>query len=241
VVTLSEDFLLLHVIDPYSARIAVTFEEKLTGSLAHSWIAGFAEEHKLDLKIQKSFLSGFHLLQISGEDPDSVREHLPWHSPCMHKGWYGSFNCIHPDTDLDYPAGMKQLIQVTFSSTLPWLEDALDTVFQSFGPVLCQHSTRKGMTDYYNVLVKYDKPYFETAIKLVLPDREEKNELSYKGLAFRCFTCGSLYHSNSTCPTRAPSAPVQAQPPRPQSLSRHQLEDVPTSYLCGKLMALLKT
>jgi hypothetical protein len=60
VVTLSADFLQMHVIEPYFARVAVTFEDKLTGTPAHNSVDGFAIQHNIEVKIQKSFQSGFH-------------------------------------------------------------------------------------------------------------------------------------------------------------------------------------
>jgi hypothetical protein len=237
-VILSAEFVDLHV-EPYSARLEVSFKDKLQGPPARTWVEGFAAEQSISMQIQKIYQSGFHLLQIFGEveEADKARDKILEGSPHQYNGWWGTFSPIMACTDLEHPLGLKQIVAVTFTSDLPWLEEALPQAFGSFGKVLRHTCDRRGFTDFYCVIVEYSKSYFETKIRLLLPDREERLELNYKGLAFRCYTCGSLYHPSLSCLLRvpppvtcrrAPSPPVTRCAPSPPAAAPVPDEAVPT-------------
>jgi hypothetical protein len=69
--------------------------------------------------------------------------------------------------------------------------------------------------DHYCVIVEYSKSYIQTGLRLILPDQEERLKLDYKGLAFRCYACGSIYHPSLSCPTRIPAPPPACCRPLP--------------------------
>jgi hypothetical protein len=154
----------------------------------------------------RAFSSGFHLLQIYGEVKivDAARDKILEDSP-IRFGWWALFSPITPQIVLERPIGLTQIISVTFSSELPWLEDALPIAFAIFGKILSHTCIRCGLSDFYCVVLEYRKPYFEAALRLQLPDRDIWIELNYKGLAFCCFSCGLLTHSNLTCPSKHPA------------------------------------
>jgi hypothetical protein len=107
-VMLSAEFVDLHV-EPYCARLAVSFEDKLSGLPACNWVQDFAAERSISMKIQQSFSSGFHLLQILGEVQvaDKARDEILDTSPHQCNGWWGTFSLVTPRTDLEHPLGLK--------------------------------------------------------------------------------------------------------------------------------------
>jgi hypothetical protein len=75
--------------------------------------------------------------------------------------------------------GLKQLLHVTFISALPWLEDCLDDVFKPMVAILHVSTDRKGSSWFFTLLLEYLKSYFETELRIILPDREERLALNY--------------------------------------------------------------
>jgi hypothetical protein len=128
-VVLSEEFVAQRVIPPHSARVVVSFKDKLTGDSARNWIAEVAAKYSFQMEIQKFFPSGFHLVHIFGPEANAARDTLLVHSPINNRGWYATFSPLLDNTNLDRQVGLKQLIHVMFTSALPWLEDSLDKVF----------------------------------------------------------------------------------------------------------------
>jgi hypothetical protein len=201
IVHLSPDFLASHVIPPRCERLALTFENNLTGPAAKKWISTFASIKSYILKIEKTFTSGFHILQILGEDRVRVQKTLLDGSPTLSSEVYACFSEYSEDLDFADPVGLPQLLYITFKTPEPWVEDALDDIFINVGKVVSFINRKQGLTYFYTVLVVHSKRFFMHEVTVPLPDRDVTFHLSFKGLALRCFTCGSPFHESRFCKT----------------------------------------
>jgi hypothetical protein len=183
IVTLSPEFLAQHVIPPYSAQLVISFEDKLGGDSARKWVAEYAVQCSLDLKLQKCFPSRFHLLQIFGPNPHEVKAQLLAETTLNLKGWHTVLSPMCDTTDLDQPVGLKQLLFVSFHSSFSWLKDCLDVILAPLGTIVRYTKSCWASVSHYHVLLVYTKSYFEKTICIVLPERTKCLDLNYKGLA----------------------------------------------------------
>ncbi|CAM6095357.1 unnamed protein product [Calypogeia fissa] len=140
----SPDFIAQHITPTACSRLVISFEDKLAGELANQWVADFALREGYELRIQKSFSTGFHILQILGSNSETIRDSLLQSTTLSAKGWHVVVSPLKDDTDLEYPTCLKQLIKVTFVSSLSWIEAALDLLLAGVGSVVSYRKHRKG-------------------------------------------------------------------------------------------------
>lgn len=112
------DFASEHVVQPPSAHLVISFQDKIDGHLATNWVKDFAAAKGLRLKLEPSFANTYHILLVIGEDADATTANLLALAPLSSKGHYASLSPFDPDLDLRQPRGLKQLIHVTLSSSL---------------------------------------------------------------------------------------------------------------------------
>jgi hypothetical protein len=165
------------------------------------------------------------VVEIYGENAIATREKFLEGPPIEHTEKYAAFSKLHEDTDLDFPKGLTQLLYINFSTTHEWIDGVLIPAFAPIGPVLRHSVLRKGLQWVFNVLVEYNKGYFEHVLNVVVPHRPPaKLALNYKSLAFRCFICRSLKHDGANCDSvrksALPSRPSASRLPSPGSFSQ---------------------
>jgi hypothetical protein len=97
---------------PPSARVIVSFENKLCGDAADNWVSTCARQLGFQMEITKSANTGFHVLEIFGRDAEADVEKLLKKSPVEVDGIYAAFTELKDDSDLDFPVGFNQLIWV---------------------------------------------------------------------------------------------------------------------------------
>jgi hypothetical protein len=183
-VEIEDDFLEANPLLDLTARLVVSFEDKLCSDPAYNWVAKFARQHGYSMEITKSSNIRFHILEILGEDAEKIRDKLLRGPPIQVDGFYAVFSELTPTTNLDAPTGLNQLIYVTFLTNQKWVETVLTPAFHPLGPILRHAVTRRGINWFYSVLIAYNKPYFEPVLNVKCRDRSTRLELNYKSLAF---------------------------------------------------------
>lgn len=160
------DFAAEFVVQLPCSRIIISFQGKIEGHLANVWVRDFALAQGLRLKLEKP--SSFHILQVIGDNSEADVATLLSLSPVSSKGHYAIFLPFDPTADLRQPRGLKQLIQVTFSSTLSCVEKGLDLILADIGRPLCHRKEKKGQSTLYTVLVETSLDYFVPSATLTV-------------------------------------------------------------------------
>lgn len=207
---LPDDFAAEFVVQLPCARLFISFQDKIDGHLATSWVPDFAASNGLRLKLEPSFANSFHTLQVIGVEADDIAANLLLLSPLLCKGHYATLSPFDATADLRQPKGIKQLVQVTFSSSLNWVErpGGLNIILAD---ILHHRKEKKAGSFLYTVLVEFALDYFVPSKTLTVPRRlggdSYKFDFDYVGLALRCFSCLSIHHASVHCPSKSPLKP----------------------------------
>lgn len=201
---LLDDFAVEFVMQPPTANLIISFQDKIDENLASIWIRDFAATKGLRLKLEPSFVGSFHVLKIIGEDADLIVANLLLLSPLLSKGHYATLSPFQEDIDLCQPKGLKQLIQVTFSSTLDWVEKGLPLISADIGTYLRHKKEKKVGSFFYPSLVKFKLDYFVLSMTLTVTQHLGGGIhcFDYIGLALHYFSCISILHANALCPKK---------------------------------------
>lgn len=104
------------------------------------------------------------------------------------------------------------MVQVTFTSTLSWVEKGLDQILADIGQPLRYRKEKKGLSTLYAVLVEFSLDYFVPSTTLIvfehLSDDQHHFNFDYVGLAFLCFRCLLIHHASASCPSKSLAKPV---------------------------------
>jgi hypothetical protein len=144
-VEIDDEYLEANPLPALASRLVVSFEDKFCSDPAYNWVANFARKHGYAMEITKSSNSGFHVLEIWGENSEKFCDSLLSGPPIQIDGFYAVFNELTPTTNLDAPIGLNQLIYVTILTIHNWVETALTPAFRHLGPVLRHSVTRRGI------------------------------------------------------------------------------------------------
>lgn len=172
--------------------------------------------------MEKSFAASYHVLQVIGDDSEEVAAKLLTlspvaaklltSSPVASKGHDAALSPFDPSANLRSPKGLKQLIQITFLSSLDWVEKGLPLIFVSISLPTRHKKEKKGFSVFYTMLVEFALDYFVLSTTLTvsqcLGGGQHQFNFDYIGLALHCFNCLSVHHASATCPLKSPAKPV---------------------------------
>lgn len=137
--------------------LELSFQDKIYGSRAHQWVREYNESNHVQLKLEKSSPTGFHVLQILGESTVAIHLSLLNDQVISHQGIFAAISKHTSETNISTPKGLKQIIQMTFQSSLTWIEDTIDFVLESVGKVIWYRKEEKESSWVYIALVLFDK------------------------------------------------------------------------------------
>jgi hypothetical protein len=102
-------------------------------NLAQQWLTDFCNKNKAQLKLLRSYLSGYHILQVDGDNPKkSLASLLQDPLLCVNRTW-AVLTPYSEGLDLADPLGLNQLIYITFNAWLSWVEGGICKVVGPLG------------------------------------------------------------------------------------------------------------
>lgn len=108
--------------------------------------------------------------------------------------------------DLHHPKGLKQLVQVTFTFALDWVEKGLPIILTNIGTYLRHQKEKKAASFFYTALVEFQLDYFVPLVTLMvsqcLGGGTHWFDFDYIGLALHCFMCLSISQTSALCMPR---------------------------------------
>jgi hypothetical protein len=163
IIPLSDAFYLLHPFDTDEpVKVVISFQDKLFGTVADRWVTDFNQRFSLRLRIQKSSITGFHILGIGGVDAEQVQANLLRDSPLLFNNIWASVSPFTPSTDIDNPIGLTQLVYISFTHDEAWVEDALEDIFtfEQVGRLVNYRRLSRDNSWFYSILCEYNRNYF---------------------------------------------------------------------------------